>query len=181
MKTKITILALYGPQRAGKSEAAKAITVLPGWQRMSFAGPLYDMLSTLIGRDARLLDKREPAEELCGKTVRHALQTLGTEWGRDMIGGSLWLDALRRNIEAAASNGVIGVVIDDLRFFNEYRFLRELGARIVEVRRESLDAAPAGAHGSEVEWLHFTPDVVAENSGSVQEWSQTARKLVSSD
>lgn len=181
MRNQIQLLALYGPQRAGKSEAAKAIAVLPGWQRMSFAGPLYDMLSTLVGRDARLLDKREPAEELCGKTVRHALQTLGTEWGRDMIGGSLWLDALRRNITAAADKGVVGVVIDDLRFTNEYQFLRELGARIVEVRRESLDVAPAGAHGSEVERMQFTPDIVAENNGSVQEWSHAARSLVPSD
>lgn len=164
------IIALYGPQKSGKSEAAKAIALRPGWIRLSFADPLYDMLSTLLNTDSRLLDKSETAEGLCGKTVRHALQSLGTNWGREMIGQTIWIDAMKRNLESWGDFGY-NVVIDDLRFANEYTMLRKLGATILRVNRAGLDTSTVNSHSSEVDWMFFRPDRVVENSGSVEDWA----------
>lgn len=172
------ILAFYGPQGAGKSESAKSVSSLTGWHRLSFAGPLYHMMSVLLGTEARSLPKNEPCDGLCGKTLRHALQSLGTEWGRGMIGETIWLDAIGRQIDEWREKGAAGVVIDDLRFANEYRFLRDIGATIVRVERKGMLIPTLNdGHASEMDWMNFTPDAVVRNDGSVEELTELVTAL----
>lgn len=164
------IIGFYGAQGAGKSESAKAVASMPGWHRVSFAGPLYAMMSALLGTDARLLPKQEPQDALCGRTLRYALQHLGTEWGRGMIGDTVWLEALVRRVEELRKDGAVGVVIDDLRFANEYRLLRDMGAKIVHIGRAGHTIPTLnGGHASEMDWTDFTPDVVVLNRRGVAE------------
>jgi len=172
------IIAFYGPQQAGKSEAAKAVASMPGWLRLSFADPLYQMLSTLLGCEARKLDKNQTAAGLCGKTVRAALQTLGTEWGREMIGQNIWLDAMGRRLNLASFNRMGGVVIDDLRFANEYRFLREHGATIVRVNRAGVCSKSLNSHASEADWVDFKPDLTVENYDDLDKWTDYWRNAL---
>ena len=127
-------------------------------------------MSALLGTDARLLVKNHPQEMLCGRTLRHALQTLGTEWGRGMIGDTIWLEAMVRQIEERRDAGSAGVVIDDLRFLNEYRLLRDMGARIVHIGRPGCMIPTLNdPHASEADWLQFKPDVIVHNDRSVGE------------
>jgi hypothetical protein len=164
------ILSFYGPQRAGKSESAKAVAALPGWHRVSFAGPLYAMMSTLLGTEARDLPKHEPLDALCGRTLRQALQSLGTEWGRGMIGDTIWLEVMVRRVEELRKDGAVGVVIDDLRFANEYQLLRDMEACIVQVNREGcIIPTLNGGHASEADWRGFTAHWVVQNSRGVDE------------
>lgn len=173
------ILAFYGPQGAGKSESAKAVASLPRWHRVSFAGPLYTMMSALLGTDARSLPKHDHLDALCGKTLRHALQTLGTEWGRGMIGDTVWLEALARRVESHRDSGSAGVVIDDLRFANEYGLLRAMGAKIVRVEREGCMATTLNSgHASETDWVNFTPDAVILNNGGVGKLREQAKGII---
>lgn len=172
------ILSLYGPQGAGKSEAAKAIATLPRWHRLSFAQPLYDMMSALLGEDARKLDKSASHPFLCGKTLRQALQTLGTEWGRGMIGKTIWLDVMEGALRHHHAAGSAGVVIDDLRFMNEYQFLRARGATIIRIEREGcLIPTLNQGHASEADWCDFTPDWNLLNNKSILSMTAAARCL----
>ena len=174
------ILALYGPQQAGKSEAAKAIATLPRWSRLSFAQPLYDMMSALLGEDARKLDKAAPLDALCGKTLRQGLQLLGTEWGRGLIGDTIWLNAMGAAIDRCQARGWEGVVIDDLRFANEYQFLKERGATIIRIEREGcLIPTLNQGHASEADWCDFVPNVVLSNSGSILSLGDLVRYIAS--
>lgn len=158
------IIAFYGPQGSGKSEAAKAISSILRVPRLSFAGPLYEMMSCLLDVDARTLDKAATHEGLCGKTLREALQSLGTDWGRNMIGETIWLDAMHRKLRFYAVEGQPAVVIDDLRFANEYRFLRDRGAYIVRIDRPDAPSQENSVHASEADWRSFVPDVVLTNT-----------------
>jgi hypothetical protein len=167
------ILAFFGHQGAGKSESAKAVASLPGWVRISFADPLYAMMSALLGTDARSLPKHEPLDGLCGRTLREGLQFLGTEWGRGMIGQTIWLDAMDRELAKHAEAGMEGVVIDDLRFANEYGFLFRRHAKFVKVERDGVIGA-IGTHSSEVDWVRFHADAVVENYGTAEELREKA-------
>lgn len=173
------IVAFYGPQGAGKSESAKAVSFLEGWHRVSFAGPLYAMMSSLLGTDARKIDKEAPLPGLCGKTLRYALQRLGTEFGRGMIGDTVWLEALTRRVGELRKDGAAGVVIDDLRFANEYRLLRDMGAKVIRIEREGrMIPTMNGGHASEADWVGFTPDAVIENCGSVESLREMVIQMV---
>lgn len=172
------ILSLYGPQQAGKSEAAKAIATLPCWHRLSFAQPLYDMMSALLGTNARKLDKAAEYDALCGRTLREALQTLGTEWGRGMIGEMIWLNAMERALSRHREVGTAGVVIDDLRFRNEYEFIRNHGATIIRIEREGCMIPTLNqGHASEMDWHHFDHDWKIINDKSILSLADAACDL----
>lgn len=172
------ILATFGPQQAGKSTAAKAIASMPRWTRLSFADPLYTMMSALLGEDARTLDKGVPLPALCGKTLRQGLQLLGTEFGRNKLGKTIWLNAMSAAIEREWACGAAGVVIDDLRFLNEYQFLRQRGATLIRIEREGcLIPTLNQGHASEMDWCDFVPDKTLRNNGGIEDFWKFARNL----
>ena len=161
------LVAFTGPAGAGKSTAA-AVLVGEGWQLVKFASPLKDMLRAFYRAcgidneayiDARIEgdQKEEPDPFLRGRTPRHAMQTLGTEWGRDLIASDLWICAWRQRVGGLLAAGV-DVVTDDCRFANEAEALRQLGGVIVEVtgRAKSIES-----HASETR--DATPDIIVNN------------------
>lgn len=173
------IIAFFGPQHCGKSEASKAI-VAGGdrvWKRLSFADVIYDMMTVLIGTNSRAVDKGLGLDALGGKTLRYALQTLGTEWGRSLVSEDIWVEAMRRRILA---HKAINIVIDDLRFANEHQMLRDLGATIVRLDRIGCGMSTIHTHGSETEWLDFTFDMRFENIGDITAWQVNMKNFAES-
>ena len=155
------LIGITGRAGSGKSTAARVL-VDAGWVRIKMAGPLKDMLRAIgLTEDQIEGDQKEvPCDLLQGNTPRHAMITLGTEWGRDMIGGDLWIGIARRRIEAALAAGQ-NVVVDDVRFENEASVIRDLGGAVVHVERENEIAV---AHKSE---NGVVPDITCVNSGSL--------------
>ena len=68
---------------------------------------------------------------------RHALQTLGTEWGRDLISPDFWLTTWRNQVLAQLTRG-ISVVTDDLRFPNEANTVFDLNGTTIRIDRPDL-------------------------------------------
>jgi dephospho-CoA kinase len=132
--SKPILVAFTGLAQAGKTTAAQAFLSL-GYDRMSFADPIKAMVRCLTP----VTDKLATPQELCGKSLREVYQSLGTDWGRNMVGGDIWIRAGRFRIETLLSDvlsGVIrGVVIDDIRFDNEAELIRNMGGTVVEITR----------------------------------------------
>lgn len=125
------IIAFTGSAGAGKTTAAQHLVAAHGFTRVRFAGPLKAMLAAL-GLTAAEIDgdrKEIPCDLLCGRTPRWAMQSLGTEWGRELIGSDLWTRAWR----AALPPG--DVVVDDCRFPNEVDAIWAEDGTIVRVER----------------------------------------------
>ena len=139
------IIGFCGPAGSGKSTAAAHLVAHYGFTRVRFAGPLKAMMRAL-GCSEREVDgdlKETPCALLGGRTPRQAMQWLGTEWGREMIAGDLWLRAWA--VEAEQHDHV---VCDDVRFPNEEAAIRARGGIIVRI--ECPWAASAGSgHASE--------------------------------
>jgi hypothetical protein len=137
----VQIVGLMGAEQAGKSTAAQFLRER-GFVTVSFASPLKRMLAEL-GLDYEQLhgnQKEVPCAALCGQTPRFAMQTLGTEWGRVLIGGDIWVEALRRDILAREQEQPGGrYLVEDVRFGNEVRIIRELGGEIWLVRRPEVE------------------------------------------
>lgn len=142
------LIAFTGRAGAGKSTAAQYLIEHKNFVRLRFAGPLKAMLRAL-GLTDREIDgdlKEQPCDTLCGRTPRRAMQTLGTEWGRELIAPDLWVSLFARDAELHRLAGV-SVVCDDLRFPNEAATIRKLGGKIIGVA--SNDAPEVQAHVSE--------------------------------
>lgn len=162
------VIGFVGYAGSGKSEAAKRLIEKHGYVRERMAGPLKEMLRGL-GLTDRELDgdlKEKPCELLCGKTPREAMQLLGTEFGRQMIGGDIWVSSWLRRAGVALSDGAAGVVADDVRFPNEVGAIRSASGLIIRVDRDGVDRRYR--HASEdIEKLDV--DVIVHNDGTVED------------
>jgi energy-coupling factor transporter ATP-binding protein EcfA2 len=133
------MIGICGPKGSGKSTAAKFLQGHPhDFSRHRFAGPLKDALKVAFGLTDEHVDgalKEEPTELLNGRTPRHAMLTMGTEWGRNMIHKDIWLTAWRNTMPD--SNRII---VDDVRFPNEIEMLRqEYGATTIRIVRPGFE------------------------------------------
>lgn len=134
-KNQQVLIGIAGPLGSGKSSVAKLLakellnpTIIP------FADPIKTMLKS-IGIPFENLygtqeQKMEPLEILGGKHARYAGQTLGTEWGRDLIWRDLWVQAWLRKAEAAPFTEIIS---DDVRFQNEVDLICDNGGIVFEL------------------------------------------------
>jgi len=154
------VIAFCGPATSGKTTAAKCL-MRHGFRRMSFADPIRDMLRALGVSDHHLcFDKEAPVPVLCGKSARHAMQRLGTEFGRGMIGEGIWIEAARQRLTIRSEP----VVFDDVRFDNEARMIREMGGLVVELSKpgvaySNLHASENGISGELISHRIFAKDV----------------------
>jgi len=160
-------LCLCGVAGSGKSSVARVLERDYGYKVLKFADPMKDMLRALgLGNRELEGDRKEsPCALLGGRTPRWAMQSLGTEWGRNLMGESFWVDVWRRRVEALVAEWPEAkLVVDDCRFPNELEAARGLKFSAVRVRRESHSVS---AHVSESAldgvWM---PDVV--NDGTVE-------------
>ena len=170
------IVGLSGYAGSGKSTAAKALIDL-GFERRKFARPLKDMLRALLraqGEDEDVIEemiegclKGSPSELLNGATPRHAMQTLGTDWGRALICENLWSDAALRNMGAY-------VVFDDVRFENEAAGIRDVGGIIVRIHRPGV--GPVNDHVSEE---LVVPDYAIFNDETPEHLERQIARLIS--
>jgi hypothetical protein len=120
-----------------------------GFKLVKFADPLKEMLRVIGLGPEELEGQRKglPCKLLLGRSPRHAMQTLGTEWGRHQIAEELWCDIFRRRAKQWLLDGH-PVVTDDCRFENEVKVVRDLGGEIWRVSRQGLKPIP-GSHPSE--------------------------------
>jgi hypothetical protein len=132
------IIGLAGPKGCGKSTIAEVLEVSSlGVVRHRFAGPLKRMAAAL-GLTYEQIDGAEkelPCELLGGLTPRYLMQTLGTQWGRDMISPDLWVNACMHEIDAAQIDGERVSIIDDVRFDNEADAIHVRGGVVIEIVR----------------------------------------------
>ncbi len=175
------IIGITGRAGAGKDSIADILVRERGFVKVSLADEMKRTCAnwfqwgneTLWGPSER---RNAPHARLGGLTARHALQQLGTEFGRACY-ENLWIDiALRaaRKLEQGGyhytqSGGLEyagevltgfpilsgrAVVIPDVRFENEAIAIEQAGGRVIVVTREDgarLEGA-AAAHVSELGW-----------------------------
>ena len=165
------IIGIYSPAaQSGKTTVARYLQER-GYTRLPFAQPMRDMLSSMLGnlgyseeRIAHHLyaDKEAVLPEL-GVSARHLLRTLGTEWGRECVSPTVWLD-----VWLAKARRKSFVVVDDVRFTNEAELIQLLGGNVWRITRPGVVRNTEHAsEGGLDSWTRFSCDIV--NSGSVSD------------
>lgn len=170
------LVALTGLAGCGKSTAADYLIRAHGFVRVKFSGPLKDMLRA-IGLTDRHIEgdlKEEPCALLCGQTPRYAMQTLGTEWGRDTIDPALWQHLWHERAADVLDQGG-RVVVDDCRFPNEAGAVRALGGTVVLLEGRATGIATS-SHSSEAG--AGEPDYTMSNASTVEELYRHLSALV---
>lgn len=168
------LIGITGRARSGKDTVANFIVAAIGGYRYSFADPIRAMLVPL-GVDMSdpywQARKEEPIPAL-GVSPRRMMQTLGTEWGRQLINPDLWLIMAHQRL---LGNGP-GMVVSDVRFENEAAWIRKHGGRIIHVIRPDTKAVEAHASEDGIEMQDA--DARLFNSGTLEELQLSVRELL---
>lgn len=150
------LIALTSPApQSGKSTVANRLIMQHRFRLLKFAGPLKNMIRTLLwdcgiatDMTERYVDgdlKEAVIPEL-GVTSRKLQQDLGTGWGRELIRQDLWVHIVKKSAERLMARGQ-NVVIDDMRFQNEFDMVLEIFGH--PIRIENSRVSYTGNHVSE--------------------------------
>lgn len=163
------VIGLTGPAGCGKSTIAQHLVAQDGFTRVRFAEPLKLMLRAYLehcGAEPELIErmiegdlKETPSALLVGRTPRHAMQTLGTEWGRMCIDEHLWTSAAAMRVHRLRRH--TNIVIDDVRFENEADTVRHMGGKVVMI------TGRGGIPGNHASESGVVPDLTIDNSGTL--------------
>jgi len=170
------IIGLSGRARSGKSTVA-AMLVQQGFRELAFAQPLKEMAKLLFSWDEAHVngDLKEELDPFWGFSPRWALQKLGTEGVRNVIGQDTWVKATQRKIQRAAED----IVVSDCRFPNEAELIRVLGGEVWRIERPDLESAPRKLHESETsldKWPHFSRTI--QNDGPMKDLGKKVYELI---
>lgn len=162
------LVCFTGKMGVGKSEAIKLLnssdTVL-----VKFAQPLYDMQEYIYNRISSVYARPESFIK-----DRKLLQWLGTEWGRDTISQTLWVDLWKAEVTKNLSRGKL-VVCDDVRFDNEAQAVKSLGGLTIKIISDKTDKridtqSGINNHSSEAGIHYSYIDAMVENNGTLEEF-----------
>jgi hypothetical protein len=168
------LIGLCGLAGSGKSTAADHLVSKHHFRRLRFASPIKRMIRCLlIEAGVGLIEavemvdgslKETPTDLLGGRSPRYAMQTLGVEWGRDLIAPDIWRRILLSKVTRCLSEG-LSVVVDDVRFESEAEALKEFGFSIIAVKRPGT-MFTVEQHSSEQQIITY--DRIMLNNGPVE-------------
>lgn len=170
-----TVIGLHGRARAGKDTVANFILSHRGGYLYSFADPIRAMLVPLgiDMSDPYWQARKEDVIPALGVSPRRLMQTLGTEWGRQIINPDLWLILAKQRL----LNFGPGMVIADVRFENEASWVRSQGGRVIHIERPNNVAIEAHASEAGVEFKGEEGDIKIVNGGTLEDLQNTIREV----
>lgn len=142
------IFGISGFIGSGKGTVATQLTEQYGFRKDSFAASLKDACAVMFdwprdmleGEAAESREWREQVDEwwsvklgIPNLTPRLALQLIGTDALRNNFSDAMWFTTLENRIR---KNPNQNVVISDVRFPNEIKFIQDMGGIMIKVNRE---------------------------------------------
>jgi hypothetical protein len=203
------IIGIVGLIGSGKDTIADYLVNFHGYRRDSFAGTLKDAVSTIFGWDRDLVEGRtsvarqwrEQVDEWWAQrlnipdlTPRYVLQQWGTEVVRKGFHDDTWIASLENKLRNSEDDSVI----TDCRFPNEVKMIKDLGGKVLRVKRgedpewyeiaieanrgdkEALDLMTNyyKVHVSEWAWAGAGFNYTVHNNGSIDELYDVLKSLV---
>jgi hypothetical protein len=195
------IIGLLGFIGSGKGTVASHLVDEYNFIQDSFAASLKDTCSAVFGWPRNLLegDTKESREwrelvdpwwseklNIPGFSPRYALQVMGTDVLRNHFNQDLWFITIQNRIR---KNPGQHVVISDVRFPNEIKFIQEQSGILVKINRgpapvwyetavlankgnslakEAMTKTYSSAHLSEWAWVGSKFDYELDNNGSLE-------------
>lgn len=206
------IVGLVGFIGSGKGTVASQLVEEYNFRQDSFASSLKDACSSIFGWPRNMLEgdtaesrrwREEPdpwwAHSLSypGFSPRIALQQMGTNVIRDNFNDNIWLLSVLNRYER---NKTQNVVISDVRFPNEIKFIQENGGKLIQISRgeqpvwyetavlanrgnsvalEAMKKTYPSVHFSEWAWAGVNPDYHITNNGTLEELKSQVKDMVS--
>lgn len=174
------LIAITGRAGSGKDTLASLLAADRDARIYSFALPIKQCLNAMFGWTMELWNDREWKETVIpwlGQSPRYLAQTLGTEWGRELVHPELWVLLAANRYQEHRRLSDTPFIIPDCRFDNEAGIVHTLGGVVIRVVRDSAQAV--NPHKSEGGISDHLVHATIDNNGSVQDLYDRADSLLS--
>ena len=175
------LIGITGRACAGKDTVARLIkeNILPDYTIYTLAGPLKDGVSNLFGWTREQLEDREFKEAIdpvWGFSPRRAMQLFGTEFGR-ACREDLWVHMAKVRYESPFT---LGMIVTDVRFENEAKFIRVHDGLLIHVNRPG-EVIAENSHASEAGVAYVDGDATVENNGTFDDLAAKLNRVVNNN
>jgi len=171
-------IAMLGKMGVGKDVAGNYIKMLLGDSNIKiikFADPIYDIM--YMTQDYLGLEREKD---------RRFLQLVGTDWGRrkDSL---LWIKYMEKRVEELEKEGVDGIIVTDVRFFNEYIRLKKSGFKVIKIIRKLTDDELINREGcgsrlheseADIDIPMIKPDFIIINNDNLEKFYDNIKDIV---
>lgn len=165
------IIGFSGKMGVGKTTAIETLEEFAKTapKIVKFAQPLYDMQEYIYRRIAQV--HQRPVDF---KKDRKLLQWIGTEWGRETVSESIWVDIWAQDVAFLTQKIIKApVVCDDVRFDNEAATIKQMGGYVISIIRDDNTKHAHGGvgivnHASETGIDKKYIDFVVDNNDTVK-------------
>ena len=152
----LKLIGVTGAALSGKSTAAQYFVEEHRFVELAFAAPIKAAIQAMLDvTDIQLRECKEDVVAPLDRSLRYLLQTLGTEWGRELVDEQIWIKLLAQDYDFWRGNKASlkpeGIIISDVRFENEAKWVRGHGGIVLHLHRKDSDTVEA----------HSTEDGVA--------------------
>lgn len=190
------LIGIYSPKpQSGKSTVFEILSEVAGFERVPFASYPKEIATYLLqitgvpDFEAQRLVYTDKEEQIPGFppgiTSRFLLQQFATNFARDTIDPSIWIRAWANTVSTIPEDSP-NIVVDDVRFENEVKVIKEMGGYLWKIERPCLSRKdspkvstfwwflrelliPEKQHHSEGNLDHVEFDVVIINDGSLED------------
>lgn len=185
---------MTGLARSGKDHAANYLAKHMNLHKYAFAEPLKTMLKSVFGDHFHEGDRSGICPET-GKSYREMMQTLGTEWGRQLMDENVWVNLVNRRwgeVEAGChlvneykdykghhAKLAEGMILSDVRFDSEAQWIRDHGGMVIMIVRPGVEPVGVAGHASERGVSRGLIDAFVSNEGTLHDFDMALLELVS--
>jgi len=155
-------IAFSGKMQVGKTTSAEYLVRKYGFVKLAFADKLKEIARDLF-----------PEQFEKGEKPRKLLQDLGIKMRE--IDEDVWVNYVMRKIKSLPKE--TNITIDDLRFLNEYKALKNEGFFVVRIIR-NVPPSPYLNHQSEIEVDKMPYDWVIYNTSTLENLYAELDKVV---
>ncbi len=169
VKINVPVVGFVGKKESGKSTCARFLQDQFNVTIHPFAKRIKLMVKALGLSDAETYGQKwrnTALPRLSGATPRHILQTLGTEWAREMIHQDFWINLWKEDVKSILASHKGIVVVDDVRFENEAQVIMDMGGIVIRITRPSIKSNDL--HQSETEQDNIKVDLEIVNDGDLR-------------
>lgn len=165
------IIGLTGPAFSGKDTVGVYLARAHNFSMLAFAEPIREALMAAFAIDPRQFkpDNKETVIDWIGKSPRQLMQTLGTEWGRNLVKQTIWTDLMERRIGESIRAGDSDIVITDVRFWTEATLIARLGGEVWRVERPQGESTDHARHISDTEMVSIPAHRTLTNDGTLEQ------------
>lgn len=181
------IIGLTGLKRSGKDTIGNYLVENHKFIRLAFADSLKDACKIIFGFSDDQLHGDELKETIDANwkhTPREILQKVGCELFRDTlpnvcnnISNDIWIRSVERKLHNYIKQGFTRFVITDVRFPNEYDFVKSLKGIMINVNRASASNV-LDVHQSETEINKLKCDIDIDNNSTIHELHNKVNKII---